>query len=94
MTIFGESAGGASVCDQVASPTAKGLFQQGISVSGFYNYSVNTIGLPADCKSKLLSEAQAQKLGTTFAAKVGCGHAAHVAACLPAAGAAAVRVAR
>jgi len=82
VTIFGESAGGASVCDQVASPTAKGLFQQGISVSGFYNYNVNTIWWPADCKSKLLDEAQAQKLGTKFAAKVGCGHAAHVAACL------------
>jgi para-nitrobenzyl esterase len=82
VTIFGESAGGASVCDQVASPTARGLFQRGISVSGFYNYNVNTIWWPADCKSKLLTEAQAQKMGATFAAKVGCGHAADVAACL------------
>ncbi len=82
VTIFGESAGGASVCDQVASPTAKGLFQQGISISGFYNFNVNTIWWPADCKSKLQTEAQAQKLGARFAAKVGCGNAAHVAACL------------
>lgn len=82
VTIFGESAGGASVCDQVASPTAKGLFQQGISVSGFYNFNVNTIWWPADCKSKLQTEAQAQTLGAKFAAKVGCGNAAHVAACL------------
>jgi para-nitrobenzyl esterase len=82
VTIFGESAGGASVCDQVASPTAKGLFQRGISVSGFYNYNVNTIWWPADCKSKLLTEAQAQGMGATFAAKVGCGSAADVAACL------------
>ncbi len=82
VTIFGESAGGASVCDQVASPTAKGLFQQGISISGFYNFNVNTIWWPADCKSKLQSEAQAQKVGAAFAAKVGCGHAANVAACL------------
>ena len=82
VTIFGESAGGASVCDQVASPTAKGLFQRGISVSGFYNFNVNTIWWPADCKSKLLSEAQAQKLGDAFAAKVGCGHAGDRAACL------------
>jgi para-nitrobenzyl esterase len=82
VTIFGESAGGASVCDQVASPTAKGLFQRGISVSGFYNYNVNTIWWPADCKSKLLTEKQAQNMGTQFAAKVGCGHAADVAACL------------
>jgi para-nitrobenzyl esterase len=82
VTIFGESAGGASVCDQVASPTAKGLFQQGISVSGFYNYNVNTIWWPADCKSKLVTEKQAQRMGAKFAAKVGCGHAADVAACL------------
>jgi para-nitrobenzyl esterase len=82
VTIFGESAGGASVCDQVASPTARGLFQRGISVSGFYNFKDNTIWWPADCKSNLLTEAQAQKLGAEFAAKVGCGHAANVAACL------------
>jgi para-nitrobenzyl esterase len=82
VTIFGESAGGASVCDQVASPTAKGLFQRGISISGFYNFNVNTIWWPADCKSKLLTEAQAQQLGAEFAAKVGCGNAADVAACL------------
>lgn len=82
VTIFGESAGGASVCDQVASPTAKGLFRQGISVSGFYNFDVNTIWWPADCKSKLQSEAQAQKEGAAFAAKVGCGNVTNVAACL------------
>jgi len=71
VTIFGESAGGASVCDQVASPTAKGLFQKGISIGGFYNFNANTIWWPADCKSKLLSEKQAQRQGTRFAAKVG-----------------------
>jgi para-nitrobenzyl esterase len=82
VTIFGESAGGASVCDQVASPAANGLFQRGISVSGFYNFRVNTIWWPADCKSQLQTEAQAQKEGAAFAAKVGCGQAANVAACL------------
>jgi para-nitrobenzyl esterase len=82
VTIFGESAGGASVCDQVASPAARGLFQRGISISGFYNFNVNTIWWPADCKSSLLTEAQAQRLGAAFAAAVGCGHAADVAACL------------
>jgi len=43
VTIFGESAGSASVCDLVASPTAAGLFERGISISGFYNFNVNTI---------------------------------------------------
>ncbi|HEY1640593.1 MAG TPA: carboxylesterase family protein [Streptosporangiaceae bacterium] len=82
VTIFGESAGGASVCDQVASPTAKGLFERGISISGFYNFNVNTIWWPADCKSRLRTEAQAQQQGAGFAARVGCAHAASVAACL------------
>ena len=82
VTIFGESAGGASVCDQVASPAANGLFKRGISVSGFYSFRVNTIWWPADCKSQLQTEAQAQKEGAAFAAKVGCGQAANVAACL------------
>ncbi|HWC79293.1 MAG TPA: carboxylesterase family protein [Pseudonocardiaceae bacterium] len=85
VTIFGESAGGASVCDQVASPTANGLFQRGISISGYYNFNVNTIWWPADCKSRLPTEPQAQQLGAQFAAKVGCGNAADVAACLRAA---------
>ena len=82
VTIFGESAGGASVCDQVASPTANGLFERGISVSGFYNFNVNTIWWPADCKSKLPTEAQAQTMGEKFASEVGCGDASDVAACL------------
>ncbi|XP_066289120.1 carboxylesterase 1C-like [Branchiostoma lanceolatum] len=34
VTIFGESAGGSSVCYQVASPLSKGLFQRAISQSG------------------------------------------------------------
>ena len=36
VTIFGESGGGSSVCDQIASPTAAGLFQKAISTSGEY----------------------------------------------------------
>jgi para-nitrobenzyl esterase len=82
VTIFGESAGGASVCDQVASPTANGLFERGISISGFYNFNVNTIWWQADCKSKLQTEAQAQQAGAKFAASVGCGTVSDVAGCL------------
>lgn len=82
VTIFGESAGGASVCDQVASPTARSLFQRGISISGFYNYQDNIVWPKADCKSSYFTEAQAQAVGAKFAAKVGCGGSAHVAACL------------
>ena len=82
VTVFGESAGGASTCDQVASPTAKGLFERAISVSGFYNYQNNIVWSKADCKSTYFTEVQAQKTGAQFAAKVGCGNVADVAACL------------
>jgi para-nitrobenzyl esterase len=86
VTIVGESAGGASVCDQIASPTAAGLFQRAISDSGEYN---NLFGIPAavafevqDCKSALPTQAQADQLGMGFANAVGCGSSADVAACL------------
>ena len=92
VTIYGESAGGSSVCDQIASPTAKGLFQRGISVSGEYNTLLGTQEqaprIPEDlesqdCKSELPSQAQANAAGKNFAAAVGCGKGtADVAACL------------
>jgi para-nitrobenzyl esterase len=82
VTLFGQSAGGASVCDAAVSPTAAGLFQKGISESGFYNYWVDTIWPRSDCKSQLLTEAQAEQAGASFATKVGCGAAPDVAACL------------
>lgn len=82
VTVFGESAGGASTCAEVASPTARGLFQKAISISGFYNYQNNIVWSKADCKSHYFTEAQAQKVGARFAAKVGCGKVANVAACL------------
>lgn len=82
VTVFGESAGGASTCAQVASPTAKGLFSNAISVSGFYNYQNNIVWSNADCKSTYFTEKQAQQTGAKFAQKVGCGDAKDVAACL------------
>jgi len=80
VTIYGESAGGSSVCDQIASPTAKGLFQRGISVSGEYNTLLGTQEqaprIPEDlesqdCKSELPSQAQANAAGKNFAAADG-----------------------
>jgi para-nitrobenzyl esterase len=84
VTIFGESAGGSSVCDQIASPTAAGLFERGISTSGEYN---TLLGAPTplqaqDCKSTLPSQSQAEAAGASFAAAVGCGSAADVVACM------------
>ncbi|MBV8946583.1 MAG: carboxylesterase family protein [Solirubrobacterales bacterium] len=85
VTIYGESAGGSSVCDQIASPTANGLFERGISVSGEYN---TLLGSPnsleqQDCKSQIPTKAQAVAAGKNFAAAAGCGPGTpDVAACL------------
>ncbi|MBV9809282.1 MAG: carboxylesterase family protein [Solirubrobacterales bacterium] len=85
VTIYGESAGGSSVCDQIASPTAAGLFERGISVSGEYN---TLLGAPTpletqDCKSALPTRAQAFAAGRNFAAAVGCGQGTtDIASCL------------
>lgn len=74
VTIMGDSAGGASVCSQIASPTAKGLFERGIPESGFYNAAVGRqqVWEAADCKSQIPTRAQAQAAGARFARKVGC----------------------
>jgi para-nitrobenzyl esterase len=67
VTIFGESAGGASVCDQIASPFATGLFQKAITESG-------------PCANPSQTLATSQKNGTTFANNLGCSSA--TVACL------------
>ncbi len=92
VTIFGESAGGSSVCHQIASPTAAGLFHKAISTSGEYNTLFGGPEAPRpggsedlelqDCKSKLPTLAEAESIGAGFAAAVGCGSAPDVAACL------------
>jgi para-nitrobenzyl esterase len=86
VTTFGESAGGSSQCDLIASPTAKRLFEQAISVSGEYNTLLGypTSLEPQDCKSSPPTKAQANAAGKNFAAAAGCGkgNGAAVAACL------------
>jgi para-nitrobenzyl esterase len=84
VTIYGESAGGSSVCDQIASPTAAGLFERAIGVSGEYN---TLLGSPTsleaqDCKSLLPTQAQAHAAGRNFAASEAWAVPAQVAACL------------
>ncbi|WP_131742449.1 carboxylesterase/lipase family protein [Actinomadura roseirufa] len=85
VTIYGASAGGASVCANTVSPGSKGLFQKGIAQSGEYNSlrggTVNTSWQPGDCKSDLPTEKQAQRAGDRFAAALGCGEG-DAAACL------------
>jgi para-nitrobenzyl esterase len=94
ITIFGESAGGSSVCDQIASPTAGGLFERAISTSGEYNTLLGTQEQTPrtpedlesqDCKSALPMRSEANAAGKNFAAAVGCGPGtANVVACLQA----------
>ncbi|NGN67135.1 carboxylesterase family protein [Streptomyces sp. A7024] len=70
VTIAGESAGGRSVCDQLASPGARGLFRGAVIQSGAYD----------DCNARTRAAADAD--GLAFAKKLGCEDAATVAACL------------
>jgi para-nitrobenzyl esterase len=99
VTIFGESGGASSVCDHIASPTAAGLFQRAISTSGEYNTILDTPEGPGpfgttlelqDCKSKLPTLAEAESIGASFAAAVGCGGAPDAAVCMRAVPAATV----
>ncbi|MDG4860963.1 carboxylesterase family protein, partial [Streptomyces sp. T-3] len=60
VTIAGESAGGGSVCTQLASPTARGLYRAGIIQSGAYG----------DCAAREQKQAVAD--GAAFARKLGC----------------------
>lgn len=71
VTIFGESAGGFSVCAHIASPTASGLFQRAITESG-------------PCTFPLPTLATAEISGKGIATNLGCTQqvAAQVAACL------------
>ncbi len=68
VTIFGESAGGISVCLQLTAPGAEGLFQRAINESG-------------PCQMvRPIARAQAQ--GDKLAAALSCGNASDVAACM------------
>ena len=68
VTEFGESAGAASVCDNMASPAAAGLFARAIAESGCL------LGGP--------TRPLAELSGATFAARLGCATAATQVACL------------
>jgi para-nitrobenzyl esterase len=69
VTIFGESAGGLSVCDQLISPRVSGLFQRAITESG-------------PCAAPQATLAQAEAASQAAAARVGCGDPATQVACL------------
>ena len=68
VTIFGESAGGASVCANLASPTALGLFSHAIAESG--------------CIFPAQTRRAAEQQGAALARKLGCTNPATAAACM------------
>lgn len=72
VTLFGESAGAASVCANLVSPSAEGLFQRAIVQS----FSC------AQPYAPLAQAEQAGQAGQAFAGRVGCAGVADVGACL------------
>ncbi|OFW58044.1 MAG: hypothetical protein A2V52_05480 [Actinobacteria bacterium RBG_19FT_COMBO_54_7] len=75
VTIFGESAGGGSVCDLMASQLTGGLFQRAISESGGFL----SMGLATPGGGNLSS---AEKTGEKMAQALGCDGADDVLACM------------
>ena len=73
VTIFGESAGGNSVCTQVASPLGAGLFEHAISESGFCG--ANT-GLDVVSQQTMIGRSEA------YASRLGCADVATMVSCL------------
>lgn len=61
VTLFGESAGGMSVCAHLASPASAGLFQKAIIQSGLCASPNNTV-----------TAAQASRRNVAYAARLGC----------------------
>ena len=69
VAIFGESAGGLSVCANLVSPTADDLFQRAITESG-------------PCAARLPTLAAAETGGAAFAGRAGCADAATQVSCM------------
>ena len=66
VTIFGESAGGASVCALLASPLAEGLFHRAIAESGAFL----SMGTPSGRREETLEEAE--ELGEKISRELEC----------------------
>jgi para-nitrobenzyl esterase len=69
VTIYGQSAGGAAVCDMLAMPAARGLFHRAIVQS-------------SACLTPRTTLTAGEQSGITFAKSVGCANEATVANCL------------
>ncbi|RJO70710.1 carboxylesterase family protein [Nocardia panacis] len=83
VTLFGESAGGRSVCAHVVSPSSAGLFDKVILQSGgcLKDWPKNGIGPGSRAGSSWVSRASAEQVGVGLATELGC-TGAEAAACL------------
>nr|WP_232327841.1 carboxylesterase family protein [Kibdelosporangium sp. MJ126-NF4]CEL13971.1 carboxylesterase [Kibdelosporangium sp. MJ126-NF4]CTQ88340.1 carboxylesterase [Kibdelosporangium sp. MJ126-NF4] len=74
VTVFGESAGALSVCAQLTSPAARGLFHRAITQSGPCELSWRDSGFLPDVPagSNWTPLADADKTGTALATTLGC----------------------
>jgi len=70
VTIFGESAGSFSVCAQMASPLAKGLFQKAIGESGAAFFSGGLSFEPRSVRDEQDVKAVSTKLGVSTLAEL------------------------
>jgi len=68
VTIFGESAGGISVCLHLVAPSSKGLFHRAISESG----TCSLVNVPTKDPGTPSVEDSAEELGLRFAKSLGC----------------------
>ncbi len=84
VTLFGESAGGMSVCAQLTSPSAEGLFQKAIVQSGscLIDWPDNGISPGAEAAGLWASPDEAAGVGQTVAQDLGCTDAPTAIACL------------
>lgn len=78
VTLFGESAGGISVCANLVSPGAAGLFHRAITQSGPCSFTIT----PLRDESARAPVQSAVSQGRLFAQALGCDAAPDVAACL------------
>lgn len=77
VTIFGESAGGMSVCSHLAAPGSAGLFQRAIVQSG-----PCTVNWPSSPSWAPVARPTAETYGKSIAKELHCDNPAHAATCL------------
>jgi para-nitrobenzyl esterase len=84
VTLIGESSGGVSVCGQLTSPAAAGLFDKAVIQSGscLLDFPPNALGPQGPAHRFWVPRDTAEKRGVQAANQLGCAPPADVPACL------------